>query len=133
MTMQDLEGKRVVISARTITVKDEQGKTRGLVRDARPFRSWADRERFDHREAVCRSGLWGRRDGAVDRCILCGGKLYFLNNTKTLDYYARMYASERGEELKRDYPREWEHYQDLLALPERVKEYMPVINCEIIN
>lgn len=133
MTMQDLEGKRVVISARTITVKDEQGKTRGLVRDARPFRSWTDRERFDHREAVCRSGLFSRRDGAVDRCILYSGKLYFLNDTRKLDFYAKMYAGDRGEELKRDYPHEWERYQDLLTLPERVKDYMTVINCEIIN
>lgn len=133
MTIRDLEGKRVKISAQTITVKDVQGKTRGMIRDARPFRSWTEPERFAHHGTIKHSGLWGRRDSLLDQFILCGGKLYFLNDTKPIHFYERMYAGELGERLKQANPREWEHYKDLLALPELIKEYMPVINCEILS
>lgn len=57
MKLEEIAGKRVKLSAATITVKDADGKTRGIVRNVRPFKSWSTRESFDHFKALGASGI----------------------------------------------------------------------------
>lgn len=38
MNIKDIENKRVKLSSHSITVKDEYGKTCGVVRDVKPFK-----------------------------------------------------------------------------------------------
>ena len=128
MTMEELEGKRVKISAGTITVKDEHGKTRGMVRNIRTWARFSMREQFDHHKAISAAGIWGTRiDGLMECVVLDGNKLYYLNNTKSLDDYQRYFAGHDGFEAEKA------NYEKRLEIAEKAAAYMTVINCHIVK
>lgn len=126
MTMQELEGKRIKISAGTITVKDEYGKTRGMVRNIRALKRMNGRERFDLWQLMKKAEIG--LDANIN-IILAGGKFYFLNNTRPLRAFETLEKKLGDCELVRD---ERRRYATLHATAEQAARHMTVINCEIL-
>lgn len=120
MTMQDLEGKRVKISAHTITVKDEHGKTRGMVRGVEKYTALQPSKRFDHFPAVKKAGIWGNDFDRkmIDHVIVDGKQLYYLNDLGALEQNPIWEGEVRC-------------YQERLRIAEQAAQYMTVINCYI--
>ena len=78
MTMQELQGKRVKLSRSTITVKDEEGKTQGMVRGLRRFTDMAFREQVELRGIV--SPLWNNNVGlSLDNLYFDGKQGYYIH------------------------------------------------------
>ena len=128
MTMQELEGKRVKISAGTITVKDEEWKTRGMVRGVRTWGRFSFREQFDHHKAITAAGIWGARiDGIMDCVILDGKNLYYLNDLRALETYRKCFEGRDG------WPEEKRVYEERLAIAEKAKSVMNVVNVYILK
>lgn len=128
MTMQDLEGKRVKLSARTITVKDEYDKTRGMVRAVCRFDNWSNRQRADCWSKLKSSGIWDTINcGYIHNCFLDGNELYYLNDTRPLEFF------EKHKNYCEKNPVEAKHHAERLRIAEQVAQYMKVINCYILN
>lgn len=128
MTMQELEGKRVKISAGTITVKDADGKTRGMVKGIRTRERLNAGERLDFFAKAKAAGVW--QAGYANRVILDGDKFYFLNDTRPLQAFEKLAEMLGDCELVRD---ERRCYDKLSAVAEQAAQYMTVINCEILT
>lgn len=114
MIMQNLAGARVAVSARTLTVKDNTGKTRGMVRGVTQFVHAAPRVQMEHSRALRASGLWEAVNafdylGVASSVIIDGGRVYWLFN------------------------RRWEGCDALQALRDRVTVAgIEIIDCEIV-
>lgn len=77
MTMQDLNGRRVKLSARTITAKDENGKTCGMVRNLERYTDMAFRRQSELKNVV--SPLWRNKCGLpLDRLYFDGKQGYYI-------------------------------------------------------
>lgn len=130
MEMIDLKNKRVKISAGTITVKDENDKTCGMVRGVRPFKSWAPREAAEYFKSLKASGIWGSRDVSTENVILDGKQLYYLNDLRPLQNYERMRAVFESDPA---WESEVRHYQVRKAIAEQAAAAgMIVIDCYVI-
>ena len=129
MTMNDLTGQRVKISAGTITVKDNQNKTRGMVRGIRKFQDAPKAKQFDCFSLLRKSGIW--ENGFSDCVIYDGAAWYYLNDLKPIENYNRLRSvfesdpETYGNETKRNAKR--------IEVAEKAKQYMTVINCYILH
>ena len=80
MMITEVEGHNVKLSAHTITVKDDEGKTRGLVRSASRYQDLPMNRQIDFWKTVKRSGLLSS-GGKFMRAVFVDGKnLYWLCN-----------------------------------------------------
>lgn len=83
MTIHQIENRRVKISAHSITVKNENGKTCGIVHADRlvdcPMRIIRD-----HWKTLRQAGLWGTPE--YHNVVLCENKLYLLYSTWVEDF-----------------------------------------------
>lgn len=130
MTMQDLEGKSVKLSARTITVKDSDGKTRGMVRGVCPFKGLPSSRQFDAFQIVKKSGIWGNSvcPDLINCVFMDGGTLYYLNDTAPLEAYHKYFEGREG------WKNEKEHYNMRVKIADQAAQAgMTVINCKIIK
>lgn len=77
MTMQELQGKRVKLSRSTVTAKDENGKTCGMVRNLERFTDMTPKRKFELKKAV--DSLWGNKCGLpLDRLYFDGRQGYYI-------------------------------------------------------
>lgn len=82
MKIEEAKNKMVKIAARSLTIKDENGKTAGVVTNATRFVNLPLREQVNFSGAVRASGFWGKKSNL----IACNGKLYYLYNLCRLKY-----------------------------------------------
>lgn len=77
MKMQDLVGLRVKLSAHTITVKDENGKICGMVRNLERYTDMTFRDQCERKKAI--SALWGNKCGLpLDHLYFDGKQGYYI-------------------------------------------------------
>jgi hypothetical protein len=108
MNMQDLEGHIIKISAHTITVKDENGKTRGMVRNVT---SW-DRLQFNRQVEF---SMNARRNGLKlpsdkERIFLENNQIFYIKND-----HNRLYWGENPPDIIRPAIEREEKNADLAA------------------
>ena len=79
MEMKVLNGKNVYVAARSLTVKDNDGKTRGIVRNISFWKNLAPRVQFDmvHKYDFRKSGVWSNHE-LMCRIIFKDEKAYFF-------------------------------------------------------
>lgn len=92
MKMQDLEGRAVKISAHTITVKDEAGKTRGMVRGVTLWGGLRFNQQVEINMNVHRQGLKLPNDKT--RIIMSDNRMYYLKND-----HARIFWGDNPPEI----------------------------------
>lgn len=131
MQIKDLEGATVKLSAGTITVKDENGKTRGMVRGLRRFNTWSCRERFEAQKALATSGIWGSGiDGLIDCLYLDGKEIIYLNNLKPLEAMENLLSIP---EFAAAFPEELERCNKRMEIAQNASKCMTVINCYVLT
>lgn len=123
MTITEIKDKRVKLSPRSITIKDENDKTRGVVKAIR-WDELPPREHFNFRNIVCASGLWGSGDKLMEQVYVVNGKIYFLWNKKYEEDYHKYFESFEYETKK---------FVGRKKIYELAKQYMEVIDCYIVK
>lgn len=124
MKMENLINQRVKLSPRSITCKDENGKTVGIVTGAENFRSLRPNRNMDYFHKIKSAGLWG--NGESENVYIVNGKLYYLQNLKRMEFY----ASVAGKPC---FERETENYKKMQQLAENVAKIGTVIPCYILK
>lgn len=94
MDVQDLEGRIVKISAHTITVKDEAGKTRGMVRDVRPWKEIPLNRQTDIFRSLKAAGAWGAIE--TTRVFWDNGTFWYIKND-----HSRLYWGDNPPDIAR--------------------------------
>ena len=123
MKITEIANKAVKLSKHSITVKDEQGKTRGVVRDVTPFKELRTAEQMKHWKQLRECGLWC--SGFMDYFIICDGEPYYLHNLKAIEDYKK-YFEQLGYENDR------KKYEQRLEIAEKVKQFATVISCYLL-
>lgn len=127
MKVVDLEGKRIYISQNSITVKDENDKTRGIVRNIKTRSSLQSRELFDWSTKFKKLGLDLMNRYIVKGLLIVDGEAYYLHDLGYDDSYTTYWAPR--PEL---FEREVQKYQEEHELMGRISAAgIPIVNCYI--
>lgn len=124
MKITEIANKIVKLSKHSITVKDEQNKTRGVVRGVTPFKELRPAEQLKYWKQLCECELWC--SGFMDCFIICDGEVYYLHNLKAIEDYKK-YFEQLGYENDR------KTYELRLKIAEKVKEFATVIPCYLLG
>ena len=92
MNMRDLEGRIIKISAHTITVKDEAGKTRGMVRNVTPWAEIPFNKQVDIYAGFRRKGA--KLPSDKKRIFMVDSRFYYLKND-----HARIFWGDNPPEI----------------------------------
>lgn len=100
MQITEINGHYAKLSPNTITVKDDQGKTRGIVH-ATCWKNLPPRETSAWFKTLRSSGLWGNpRANVATNVYMADGQLYWLYNTNADDYYLANVDKLRDTDLR---------------------------------
>lgn len=124
MKIEELRNQKVKISARSITCKDENGKTKGIVTGAEKFRNLQPNRAIDYFKQIKSAGLWG--NGESDNIYIYEGKIYYLFNLKPIETYEKYFSGKPGFET------ETERYNQRKQLAENAAKIGTVIPCYIL-
>ena len=124
MNIEHLAGQRVKIGKTSITMKDENGKTRGIVNSITKFKEARSSQQMEYLGKLRAAGVWGSRiDGIMDNVIFDNNRLYFLHDLKPLETYNKYFAGRPGFEAEAERAAERER------IAENMKEFSTVIPC----
>ena len=131
MKMQELAGKRISIGKTSVTVKDENDKTRGIVRNVATWYTLGNRQQSDVWKVLTKCGLWQfsndmRDERVLKKLIIDGNKLYYLNDQRYIENYHKYFDGHSCCE------QEQKNFQKYMEVLERIREYMEVIDCHVI-
>lgn len=124
MKITEIANKIVKLSKHSITVKDEQNKTRGVVRGVTPFKELRPAEQMKYWKQLRECGLWCSE--FMNCFIICDGEAYYLHNLKAIEDYKK-YFEQLGYENDR------KKYEQRLEIAEKVKQFATVIPCYLLT
>lgn len=105
MTMQQLEGKTIKISARSITIK-EDGKTAGVIRNVCKFLDLQPRDLFEYSGKLRKSGMI--RNSIIEKNLyIIDGKIYYINDLNWFAHYDKYIAAHAEA-----FPSDTKHYNE---------------------
>lgn len=87
MEIMDIKNQYVKLSKGSITVKGENGKTKGLVRGLTRFLDLQTNKRIDYFKLLRNSGVWGNKKIDMDNCYILDGIVYLIRNMNSYKYY----------------------------------------------
>lgn len=104
--IKDCIGKNVKISKRSITIKSEDGKTCGVVRDTISLYDLQANKQMEYYQKLCKLGLRGKI--SIKDCILSDGIMYVFRNIKSklwndVHGYITEEEKQKGEEMEAIY------------------------------
>jgi len=82
----------------SITVKDNEGKTKGVITDCRTFHNMATREQFELHNRLKKFGV--NNLGVASNCVLKDGEIYFLYNISSRKWVEKYGAFDEREQNK---------------------------------
>ena len=97
MELLAIQGKHAKICKSSISCKDENGKTCGVVTGITRFKDLQANKQILFSKALRSSGLWGSKYGLMDNVIYYDGKLFHLISIKTLEHYKEYYPEKYGD------------------------------------
>ena len=115
MEIKDISGKRISVSAHTITVKSETGKTAGMIRNISTLDNIQPNKQMDFSSRLRKAGL--SRElmmKYLDKIIIYEGDMFFL-----VDDYSYAVSQRLGERIVADL--------------EEIGKAMEIIHCERIQ
>lgn len=127
MDIKDIKGKMVKIGRTSITVKDENNKTRGIVRNIVLFKDAPLRITSQYFKTIKSVGIWGNQK-LTKNTIICDKELYLLKDTRRLSRW--LYMIENFECAKDDMP---EYQKEMAIYEEAQKAGINVIECELLS
>lgn len=87
MEIMDIKNQYVKLSKGSITVKGENGKTKGIVRGITRFLDLQANKKFDYFKLLRSSGVWGNNKIDMDNCYILDGTVYLIRNMNSYKYY----------------------------------------------
>ena len=87
MEIMDIKNQYVKLSKGSITVKGENGKTKGLVRGLTRFLDLQANKKIDYSKLLRNSGVWGNSKIDMDNCYILDGTVYLIRNMNSYKYY----------------------------------------------
>lgn len=95
--IKDCVGKNVKISKNSITIKNEEGKTCGVVRNIVSLYDMQANKQFEYYKRIKNAGLHGKI--SIKDCIISDGIMYVFRNIQSKLYYEKYgYFTEREKE-----------------------------------
>lgn len=123
--MERITGKKIKVSAHSITIKGENGKTAGVIRNTCKFKELQAGKQMEFFKAVRLGGVWGDSD-LMENVVFKDGKMYFLHDLRPVEFYEKMFANS---------PEGWEsetrRYNERKAAAENMAKHCTVIPCYI--
>lgn len=126
MKICDIAGKTVKISPRSITVKSENGKTAGVVRDAYGWKSLPNRTTFEYFKKIKEVGIWGT--DLLENLVYCDGEMYFLHDLGALERYEKYFGNNPEQ-----WPNDTKRYNERKEIAEKASAFFTVIPCYIVK
>lgn len=127
MKIEDLAGQDIKICKSSITVKDEYGKTKGVVTNIHKFKDLRPNIQIDYFKQLKECGIWGSNfDGMVDCVVFDGKDAYYLNNMQPITNYETYWADA-------DMPNEKARYEKRKEIAKAATKYFTVIDCKSIH
>lgn len=127
MKIEDLEGKNAYITSRSITMKDENGKTRGIVRDIKTYHTLQVRELFDWNTKFKKFHIALNNSYIVKNLVIVNNEPYYLHDLKKDEFYQE-HCIDRPDIFET----EIRHYNEEHELLEHVKTAgIKIVNCYI--
>ena len=120
MTINEINNCMVKLSPRSITVKDENNKTKGIVRGIQNFKECRPNVQVEIWKTIREYNL------PLDRIYHAEGKWWFLHDKKWVANYFR-YFEGRDSAMDKKYAEIWDVYEALIN-----ENLMEVVNCYII-
>lgn len=125
MKIEEIKNKRVKINSHSITVKNDDDKTCGVVRDVKPFKELRPADSMKYHKALREFGIFG--DSDLLKCfVICDGEPYYLHNLKPLETYERLFKGKDGWE------NEERRYNERKQAAEKVAAIATVIPCYVM-
>ena len=87
MEIMDIKNQYVKLSKGSVTVKGENGKTKGLVRGLTRFLDLQANKKIDYSKLLRNSGVWGNSKINMDNCYILDGTVYLIRNMNSYKYY----------------------------------------------
>ena len=125
MDISEIENKMIKINSHSITVKNEQGKTCGIVNNIKPFKELRPSDGMKYFKLLRECGLWGNSD-LIKYFIVYDGEPYYLHNLKPLETYERLFSGKDGFE------NEEKRYNERKQIADKVAAFATVIPCYVI-
>lgn len=99
--IKDCIGKNVKISKSSITIKDECGKTRGIVKGVVSVHNMQLNKQADYFHLFKKLNVWGKI--SLSNCIVKDGKLFVFRNVKSKMFHNKYgyfsdYEKEKAEQ-----------------------------------
>lgn len=124
MDIIEISNKKVKVSAHSITVKNDDGKTTGIVRNIVPYKDLQTSEQMKYWRQIREYGMFDSE--CLKRLVAYEGVLYYLNNLNPLEFYETYCENREGFECER------ENYEKRKAFVNKVAEIATVIPCYIL-
>lgn len=124
MDISGIAAKTIKLSAHSITLKDEDGKTIGIVRNIVPYTELRTSEQMKYWRKLREYSMLDPE--CLKRLIMHDGELYYLHNLKPLEFYEKYCQGREGFECERDY------YEKRKAFADKIVEIATVIPCYIL-
>lgn len=86
MEILSIEGKNIKLNKSSITCKDENGKTCGVVTGITSFCDLQANKQILFTRALRSSGLWGSKYNLMKNVVFCDNKLYHIASIKKLEF-----------------------------------------------
>lgn len=104
--IKDCENRNVKISKASITIKDENGKTCGVVRNIVSLYDLQPNRQMDYYRKIRDMGLHGKI--SIRDCIISDGTMYIFRNIKTKLFHEKYgymddYEKQKAEEQEANY------------------------------
>lgn len=93
--IKDCIGKNVKIGKTSITIKNDNGKTCGVVQDIWKFKDIQTNKQINYFHILKKVGAWENKDFDINTCIVKDGKMYVFRNMKIIQLHEKYgYFSE---------------------------------------
>ena len=104
--IKDCVGKNVKISKASISIKNEEGKTCGVVRNITSLYDLQPNKQMEYYRVIRNLGIYGKI--SIKDCIISDGIMYIFRNVKSKLFhekygYMNDYEREMAEEKERIY------------------------------
>ena len=87
MKIMDIKNQYVKLSKGSITVKGENGKTKGLVRGLTRFLDLQANKQIDYYKLLKNSCVWGNNKIDMNNCYILDNTVYLIRNMNSYPYY----------------------------------------------
>lgn len=126
MNITEISNRRVKLCYNSITVKDTNGKTCGIVKNICSFRNLPSRYKMNLWGTVRKSGI---ANDLTDNIIFDGNKLYYLHNLRPIETYQKIFSE--GDNA--DFQSEKQYNGLLLSAAESAQKCgMTVLPCYVM-